>query len=78
MLRRTRWRFYRDAARRTGSMPWTLNAYVDRRWDATERIAGVSLECRPALNDQRDSPLGSIRYRRPLPFIANFFAGETL
>ena len=49
MLRRTGWRFYRDAARRTGSMPWTLNAYVDRLWDATERPAGVSLECRPAL-----------------------------
>lgn len=49
MLRRTGWRFYRDAARRTGSMPWTLNAYTDRIWDATERLAGVSLECRPAL-----------------------------
>ncbi len=49
MLRRTGWRFYRDAARRAGSMPWTLNAYVDRLWDATERLAGVSLEYRPAL-----------------------------
>jgi DNA adenine methylase len=49
MLRRTGWRFYRDAARRTGSMPWTLNSYVDRIWEATERLAGVSLECRPAL-----------------------------
>lgn len=49
MLRRTGWRFYRDAARRTGSMPWTLNAYVERMLDATERLAGVSLECRPAL-----------------------------
>ncbi|WP_426566405.1 DNA adenine methylase [Angustibacter sp. McL0619] len=49
MLRRTGWRFYRDAARRTGSMPWTLNAYVERMWDAVERLAGVSLECRPAL-----------------------------
>lgn len=50
MLRRTGWRFYRDASRRTGSMPWTRNAYVDRLWDATERLAGVSLECRPALS----------------------------
>lgn len=49
MLRRTGWRFYRDATRRTGSMPWTLNAYVDRLWAATERLAGVSLENRPAL-----------------------------
>jgi DNA adenine methylase len=49
MLRRTGWRFYRDAARRTGSMPSTLNAYSDRVWDAAERLAGVSLECRPAL-----------------------------
>lgn len=30
-------------------MPWTLNAYVDRLWAATERLAGVSLELRPAL-----------------------------
>lgn len=48
-LRRTGWRFYRDAARATGSIPWTLNAYVTRMLEATERLAGVSLECRPAL-----------------------------
>lgn len=48
MLRKTGWRFYRDAARRTGSMPWTLNSYVDRLYEAAERIAGVSIECRPA------------------------------
>lgn len=49
MLRRTGWRFYRDAARRTGGMPSTLNSYTDRIWDASERLHGVSLECRPAL-----------------------------
>lgn len=49
MLRKTGWRFFRDATRRTGSMPWTLNTYVERLWEATERLAGVSLECRPAL-----------------------------
>lgn len=54
MLRKTGWRFYRDAARRTGSMPWTLNAYADRIWEAAERIAGVSLECRPAIDVIRD------------------------
>lgn len=35
--------------RRTGSMSWTLNAYADRMFAAAERLAGVSLECRPAL-----------------------------
>ncbi len=39
MLRRTGWRSYRDAARRTGSVPWTLTAYVDWLQDATERLA---------------------------------------
>ena len=54
MLRRTGWRFYRDASRRSGSMAWTLNAYADRVWAACERLAGVSLESRPALDVIRD------------------------
>jgi len=48
-MRRTGWRFYRDPAGSSYSMPAYLNAYADRMELAAERIAGVSLECRPAL-----------------------------
>ena len=48
-MRRTGWRFYRDPAGSTYSMPAYLNAYADRIDLAAERIAGVSLECREAL-----------------------------
>ena len=48
-MRRTGWRFYRDPAGSTYSMPAYLNAYADRMELAAERIAGVSLECRDAL-----------------------------
>ena len=48
-MRRTGWRFYRDPAGSTYSMPAYLNAYVNRIELAAERIAGVSLECRDAL-----------------------------
>lgn len=49
-LRRTGWRFYSNPANSTLSMPGYLNAYVDRILPAAERIAGVSLECRDALD----------------------------
>ena len=48
-MRRTGWRFYRDPAGSTYSMPACLNAYANRLELAAERIAGVSLECRDAL-----------------------------
>lgn len=48
-LRRTGWRFYRDPKASTYSMPAYLNAYVDRAPRCAERLAGVSLECRDAL-----------------------------
>ena len=48
-MRRTGWRFYRDPAGSSYSMPAYLNAYADRMELAAERIAGVSLECRAAL-----------------------------
>lgn len=54
ILRKTGWRFYRDAARAGGGMPSCLNTYADRMLEATERLAGVSLECRPALDVIRD------------------------
>ena len=48
-LRRTGWRFYRDPAGSTYSMPDYLTAYAERVPAAAARIHGVSLECRDAL-----------------------------
>jgi DNA adenine methylase len=48
MLRRTGWRHYGDASVSTG-MPDYLGGYVQRLLPAAARLAGVSLECRPAL-----------------------------
>ena len=48
-LRRTGWRFYRDPAGSTYSMPDYLTAYAERVPPAAARLHGVSLECRDAL-----------------------------
>jgi DNA adenine methylase len=48
-MRRTGWRFYRDPKASTYSFPEYLAAYVSRVPAAAERLAGVSLECRDAL-----------------------------
>jgi len=49
--RRTGWRHYvKTAANPTTSMPDHLDAYIDRMYDAAERLAGVSLESMPALD----------------------------
>jgi DNA adenine methylase len=48
-LRRTGWRFYRDPAGSTYSMPDYLAAYAARIPPCAVRLHGVSLECRPAL-----------------------------
>ena len=48
-LRRTGWRFYRDPAGSTYSFPEYLGAYVERMRVAAERLGGVSLEARDAL-----------------------------
>jgi DNA adenine methylase len=48
-LRKTGWRFYRDPAGSSCSVPDYLTAYVDRVPPAAARIHGVSLECRDAL-----------------------------
>lgn len=53
-LRRTGWRFYRDPAGSTYSMPDYLSAYADRVPAAATRLHGVSLECRDALEVIRD------------------------
>lgn len=53
-LRKTGWRFYRDPAGSTYSMPDYLRAYADRVPPAAARLHGVSLECRDALDVIRD------------------------
>jgi DNA adenine methylase len=46
---RTGWRHYVNPAGSVTSMPAYLRGYVARIGPASERLAGVSLECRPAL-----------------------------
>ena len=53
-LRKTGWRFYRDPAGSTYSMPDYLTAYAGRVGPAATRLHGVSLECRDALEVARD------------------------
>lgn len=48
-MRKTGWRFYIDPAGSSTSMPGYLDGYVNRMAAAAERLARVSLECRPAL-----------------------------
>lgn len=48
-LRNTGWRFHIDPAGSSISMPSYQAGYVDRMAAAAERLAKVSLECRPAL-----------------------------
>lgn len=47
--RRTGWRYYQDGRSSPSSMPEYLSAYVARLMPAARRLAGVSLECKPAL-----------------------------
>lgn len=49
-LRPTGWRHYQDPAGPGPSMPGYLRAYLGRMHAAAERLAAVSLECRPALD----------------------------
>lgn len=49
LLRRTGWRHYADPHGGAG-MPAYLAGYVGRLLPAASRLAGVSLECRPALD----------------------------
>lgn len=48
--RKTGWRYYQDPRGSRSSMPDYLAAYVARIAPAAERLIGVSLECRPALD----------------------------
>lgn len=47
--RRTGWRYFSNPLGSTFSMPQYLEAYVGRFAGVVGRLAGVSLECRPAL-----------------------------
>lgn len=49
-LRPTGWRFYRDPAGSSIGVPAYLKGYASRVPEAAERLAGVSLECRPAID----------------------------
>lgn len=49
VTRPTGWRHYVDPAGSVTSMPGYLEAYVRRMGPAVARLAGVSLECQPAL-----------------------------
>ncbi|MGW4488427.1 DNA adenine methylase [Amycolatopsis sp. NPDC004368] len=49
VLRNTGWRHYVAPSGSATSMPGYLAGYVERMAAAAERLAGVSLECRPAL-----------------------------
>lgn len=53
-LRKTGWRFYRDPAGSSCSMPDYLSAYTERVPPVATRIHGVSLECRDALEVVRE------------------------
>jgi DNA adenine methylase len=48
-LRKTGWRYYIDPNASSTSMPGYLAGYVERMPPAVQRLLGVSLECRPAL-----------------------------
>jgi len=48
-MRRTGWRFYEKPAGSNASMPRYLAGYIDRFGPCVDRLAGVSLECRDAL-----------------------------
>ncbi|MEV0382329.1 DNA adenine methylase [Nonomuraea sp. NPDC050643] len=47
-LRKTGWRYYVDPGGSSSSMPRYLAGYVERMAAAAERLAMVTLECRPA------------------------------
>jgi len=48
-LMRTGWRHYVDPAGSSHGMPDYIDGYAERIAPAAQRLAGVSLECRPAL-----------------------------
>lgn len=53
-LRKTGWRCYEDSTATSSSMPRYLRGYVERLGPAAERLMGVQIECRDALDVIRD------------------------
>jgi len=76
-LRPTGWRHYQDPAGPGPSMPGYLRAYVGRMHAAAERIAAVSLECRPALEviEAYGRHRGVLIYADP-PYLGSTRAGS--
>lgn len=72
MMRRTGWRFYRDPRGSSAGMPGHLAAYLGRFAPVAQRLAGVSLECKPALDVIREygQHPGCLIYADP-PYLAS-------
>lgn len=70
--RRTGWRHYQDPRGSSASMPAYLDTYIGRIADAAERIKGVSLECRPAVEliERYGQHPGCLIYADP-PYLAS-------
>lgn len=77
-LRRTGWRYFIDRSGSSIGMPHYLHAYVERLIDAADRIAGVTLECKPALDLIRDYGryADTLIYADP-PYLAQTRAGAS-
>ena len=70
-LRKTGWRFYRDPAGSTYSMPDYLTAYAKRVTCGCDRLHGVSLECRDALEVIRDYGTPNVLIYCDPPYLAS-------
>jgi DNA adenine methylase len=71
-LRNTGWRYYADPAGSSIGMPGYLAGYVARVFPAAERLSGVSLECRPALEviDKYGAHANALLYADP-PYVGS-------
>lgn len=71
-MRPTGWRYHETAGGRPSSMPRTLAGYVGRFAGAADRLAGVTLECLPALEviDRYGRDRDALLYVDP-PYLAS-------
>lgn len=71
-LRNTGWRYYANPAGSSIGMPGYLAGYVSRVCPAAERLAGVSLECRTALEviEKYGAHPGALLYVDP-PYVGS-------
>ena len=77
--KRTGWRYYQNPSGTHASMPDYLDAYVARIGPALDRLRGVSLECRPALEVIRDYGRhpGCLLYADP-PYLGSVRGGSDM